>query len=105
MGLASVGGNVSPMVEITLLEREDGKYQLLHLINGSGHFGVTFFAPSIMEDVEIFLPYQESVLVKSLVHDEIYDVDLKEDGLVIHIPKLDLFDALKIQPTTSEAAR
>lgn len=106
-GLTSVGGNVSPMVEITLLEREDRKYQLLHLVNGSGHFGVTFFAPSVVEDVEIFLPfsYQESVLVKSLVHDETYDVDLRKDGLVIHIPKLELFDALKIRPPANEAAR
>ncbi|MFP3895625.1 MAG: beta-galactosidase trimerization domain-containing protein [Anaerolineales bacterium] len=106
-GLVPVGGDISPMVEITLLEEEKGEYQLLHLVNGSGHFGTTFFAPSVMENIRIFLPfsYDGTVLVRSLVYDEIYDVDLEEDKLVIHIPYLELFDALKIHPPATRLSR
>jgi hypothetical protein len=104
VGLVPVGGNASPMVEISLLEREDAAYQLLHLVNGSGHFGVTFFASGTMEDIEVSLPFSyESVSAKSLVHDETYEVDLEEGGLVIHVPELELFDAIKIEPSAAEA--
>ncbi|MFO7917924.1 MAG: beta-galactosidase trimerization domain-containing protein [Anaerolineae bacterium] len=107
VGLKPVGGNVSPMVEVTLLEKEGEEYQLLHLVNGSGHFGVTFFAPSVMEDVEVSLSfsYDESISAKSLLYDEMYDVDLEEDRLVIHIPKLELFDALKIRPSAARVSK
>ncbi len=106
-GLMPIGGDISSMVEVTLLEREGGECQLLHLVNASGHFGVTFFAPSVMENIDVFLPfsYDGPVSVKSLVYGDMYDVNVEEDGLVIHIPKLELFDALEIQSSVVGASR
>ncbi|MEA3406749.1 MAG: hypothetical protein U9R48_01545 [Chloroflexota bacterium] len=51
------------------------------------------------KDIEVSLPFHyEAVSVESLVTGGTYNVDLKEDGLVIHVPKVELFDAIKIQP-------
>ena len=59
-GLTPVGGNVSPQVEVTLFEKNDGSYQLLHLVNTSGHFGTTFYPPVTMTDVDVVIPCVEN---------------------------------------------
>jgi hypothetical protein len=97
VGLEPVGGDLSPMVEATVFERADRSYQLLHLVNGSGHFGVTFFAPVSMTDIEVSVRYEGSPSsVRSLVTGEDYGFRVEGDALAIMVPRLELFEAIKV---------
>jgi hypothetical protein len=104
-GVAPVGGNLSPMVEVTLLESRASGTQLLHLVNGSGHFGTTFYAPVSMSDLVVSLPpglasrrgcAVRPSSVTSLVTGEPVAFVFEEGALSITVPKLDLFEALQI---------
>ena len=47
-GCVSAGRNVSPMVEVTYGKKEG--LSVVHFVNGSGHFGNSFFAPAVLAD-------------------------------------------------------
>lgn len=97
-GIAPVGGNLSPMVEVTLFENQNGGTQLLHLVNTSGHFGVTYYAPVPMYDLVVVLPCRSKpASVTSLVTGQSVPFDLADTKLTIHVPKLDLFEAIQIK--------
>ena len=96
-GLQPLGGNLPPMVEATVFARRGGGYQLLHLVNASGHFGVTFYAPVRMSDLEVRLPCTEApTSVTSLVTGQAYGFAVQDGTLTISIPQLRLFDAIKM---------
>ena len=96
-GLTPVGGNASPQVEVTLFEKDDGSYLLLHLVNGSGHFGVSFYPPVTMTDVEIVIPCaKEPRAVQGLRSARPCEYVWDAGFLMIHIPKINLFEAVKI---------
>jgi hypothetical protein len=96
-GVTPVGGNLSPMVEVTLFASRDGQTQLLHLVNGSGHFGTTFYAPVPMCDVEVSIPCAAAPRgVTSLVTGETVAFDFAEGTLSLTVPRLELFEALQI---------
>lgn len=96
-GLEPVGGDLSPMVETTVFEKRDGSAQLLQLVNGSGHFGVTFFAPLPIQGAEVSIPYDGSPSeVRSLVTGQSCDYRLQDGTLTVRIPSLELFEAVKI---------
>lgn len=98
-GIEAVGGNLSPMVEVTLFERRDGAHQLLHLVNGSGHFGVSFFAPVIMSDLTVTVPCATAPRsVASLVTGEPSAAEFAGGHLTVRVPRLELFEAIKIVP-------
>jgi hypothetical protein len=94
-GVAPIGGNLSPMVEVTLFDRTDGAL-LLHLVNGSGHFGVREVAPVLMRDVAVVIPYEGTPgTVRALVGGRCaWAVGNAE--LTVRIPELGLFEALVI---------
>jgi len=92
-----VEGNLSPMVEATVFERRDGSFQLLHLVNNSGHFGVTYFAPVPMADLTVTIPFAgKPGSVKSLVTGKEYEFTEEQNELTVKIPRLDLFECVKI---------
>ena len=96
-GIAPVGGNLSPMVEVTLLESRAGDAQLLHLVNGSGHFGTTFYAPVPMHDVQVSIPWAVAPSsVISLVTGEPATFKFTDGTLSVTVPRLELFEALQI---------
>src|SRR6266536_16030 len=96
-GLAPLRGYLSPMVEVTLFERANRSYQLLHLVNGSGHFGVSYFAPVPMRDLEVTVPYDgEPSAVISLASDRECRWSWSGGQLTIRVSELRLFEALKI---------
>ncbi len=96
-GLMPVGGNLSPMVEVTRYRAEAG-HELVHLVNGSGHFGVSFFAPVPMHDVEVVIPYDERpTSVHCLVHNEACDHTWADGKLILRIKELDAFEAVRIE--------
>ncbi|MEX1029147.1 MAG: alpha-amylase family protein [Paenibacillaceae bacterium] len=96
-GLERVGGNLSQMVEVTLFEQKEKQFQLLHLVNGTGHFGVTYFAPVTLSDMEVSIPCtHEPSAVRGLVTGKDYSFKVQDGALTIQIPKLELFEAIKI---------
>ncbi|MGH2678990.1 MAG: beta-galactosidase trimerization domain-containing protein [Actinomycetota bacterium] len=95
--LEPVAGNLSPMVEVTLHERGDGSSHLLHLVNGSGHFGVSYVEPVTMLDLEVVFPYEgEPADVTALVAGQPLEWHGTGRSLSIHVPKLGLFEAIAI---------
>ena len=96
-GVAPVGGNLSPMVEVTLLESKLDGTQLLHLVNGSGHFGTTFYAPVPMHDVRVSIPCAAAPRsVTSLVTGKPVAFAFAAGTLSVTVPRLELFEALQI---------
>jgi hypothetical protein len=94
-GLEPLGGNLSPMVEVTLFGRPGGDL-LLHLVNASGHFGQREVAPVPMPDAEVVLPFEgEPASVRALVGDGC-TWSAANGRLAIRIPELGLFEALVI---------
>jgi len=97
-GVAPVGGELSPMVEVTLFEKGDGSGRLLHLVNGSGHFGTSFFPPVPMADLEgVVSCAQEPASVQGLRQGEACGFDWADGVLVVRIPRLELFEAIAIE--------
>ena len=85
------------MVEVTWFEKVDSSSQLVHLVNGSGHFGVSFYEPVKITDLEIELPSAESPKsVRSLVSGETCAYSRSDDLLTIQVPELSLFEAIEI---------
>lgn len=97
-GLEAVGGNLSPTVEVTLSAGADGIH-LLHLVNASGHRGVSCVEPVTMRDVKVVVPFaREPSAVRGLVADR--ELTWRSDGerLAIDVPELRLFEAIRIVP-------
>ena len=86
------------MVEVTHFASCSGEFELIHLVNGSGHFGNSFFAPVPMTDLEVVISHdREPASVNSLVYNHPYSYTWRAGQLTIHIPKIELFDAVRIE--------
>lgn len=59
LGLRPYGGNLPPMVEATVMRKGDGSSLLVQLVNGSGHFGNSYYRPVAMTDLRIVIPCAE----------------------------------------------
>jgi hypothetical protein len=99
----AVHGNLSPMVEVTRFSKKNGSYDLIHLVNGSGHFGNSFYAPVTMHDVRFSIECesrpQEVIGLRGRDRDpeaEAPTFDWTEGTLSIVLPELRLFEALKV---------
>lgn len=102
-GLEPVGGTLPPMVEVTLSERADAAVHLLHLVNGSGHRGVSCVEPVTMRDLEVVIPYRgEPSRANGLVGGRELEWHVAEGRLTVRVPELGLFEAVQIEqdPTT-----
>jgi hypothetical protein len=96
-GLQPVGGNLSPQVEVTHFGRDDG-HELIHLVNTSGYFGVSFFPPLPMHDVEVAVERERAPKrVRSLVTEREYDFAYEDRTLTIYVPRLRAFDAIALR--------
>jgi hypothetical protein len=85
------------MVEVTWFEDINSSRRLLHLVNGSGHFGTSFYAPISMVELELIVPCPDRpVSVNSLVKDRACDYVWQEGRLTIQVEKLDLFEAIEV---------
>ena len=97
LGIPAVGGNASRMVEITVLKKTNESSMILHMINGSGYYGNTYYEPVTMAAVTVSLPVTDlPKSVKSLLKGMKYEFDLKDNQLQINIDELEEFDAIKI---------
>lgn len=96
-GLKPLGGTLSPMIETTVFENAQEGYQLVHLVNGSGHFGTSFFAPIVATDLSIEVPcgrppkgVTRVATGKPVPHEH------ADGSLTIAVDKLDMLAAFKI---------
>ena len=97
LGINAVGGNISRMVEITVLKKTNESTMILHLINGSGFYGNTYYAPVTMAAVTVSLPVTDlPKSVKSLLTGTEHEFVLKDNQLQINVDELEAFDAIKI---------
>jgi hypothetical protein len=96
-GVEPVGGMLSPQVEVTLLEKEAGRVRLLNLVNASGHFGNSFFAPVPMLEVEVSIAQpREPDSVVGLRSGKALDFTWEHNRLTVRVPRLELFEAIEI---------
>jgi len=96
-GVAPVSGDLSPMVEVTLLKSNVDGSLLVHLVNSSGHFGTTFYAPVPMHDVLVEIPCTaEPSQVTSLVTGKAIPSQFVDGALSMRVPRLELLEALQI---------
>jgi hypothetical protein len=101
-GLVPVRSNLSPMVEVTHFrssgDNGKGRFDLVHLVNTSGHFGVSFFAPVPMHDLEITFPYgQQPARVLGLVSKRELPHQWADGQLTVQVPRLGAFEAVAVE--------
>ncbi|MCU0521642.1 MAG: beta-galactosidase trimerization domain-containing protein [Anaerolineae bacterium] len=96
-GVEPVGGALPPHIEITMLESEDGTTRLLHLVNASGHFGNSFYAPVPVRDAEVSIAcIARPVSVVGLRCGEPLAYTWLDGRLTVRIAELGLFEAVRI---------
>jgi hypothetical protein len=97
LNIKPLEGNLSPMVEATVMEKKDQSAAYVHLVNSSGYTGNSYFAPVTMHDVEIVIPFEGCPeAVTSLVTGKSCFYEVVGGKLIIRIDKLGLFEAIKI---------
>jgi hypothetical protein len=102
-GVQPVSGNLSPMVEVTRHIKENGSCELLHLVNASGHFGNSFYAPVTMTGIQIEIPCEEPpASVRCLVSGQACDNQWSQGQLSLHLAVLGLFEAIQICKQTAD---
>jgi hypothetical protein len=96
--LQSVGGNLPPQVEVTVFEKRDGSGLLVHLVNGTGHFGNSFYAPLPLRDVDVVVPCaRPSKSVRGLRKGTELRYAWIDGRLTINVPVVKLFEAVWIE--------
>ncbi len=96
-GVAPLGGNLPEQVEVTRMRNRDG-FELIHLVNTSGHFGVSFFQPVPMHDLAVTMPCERApVRATCLVTGESCACEHRDGLLTLAIPRLDMFEAIKLE--------
>ena len=95
-GILPLGGNLPPQVEATVLQGS-GR-QIVHLINGTGHFGNSFYPPVPLHDLQVTVPLADRArCVTSLRSGSALPSAWAANQLTISIPRLDLFDAVLLE--------
>jgi hypothetical protein len=98
LGVEPVRGNLPPMVQVTHLARRDGRGELVHLVNHTGHFGVSFLAPVTLHDLVVELAVERKPRsVRSLGSGAPVEHDWTAGRLMIKVPTLAAFEALKLE--------
>ena len=86
-GLASPAVHVSPMVEITHGKGEG--FEAVHFVNGSGHFGNSFFEPEVLADQTVAVPWNKATArCENLDEPGNLVYSLTDGVLTITVPKL-----------------
>ena len=82
-----VSVKLHPTVEVT--HGRKGDLEVVHFVNGSGHFGNSFFDPALLSDQCVTIPWpRESVMCENLDEPGNVSWELRGQELTIVIPKL-----------------
>lgn len=97
-GEKPVAKDASPMVEVTYLQSRDKQFSLVQLVNGTGHFGTSFFRPVPIEGIAVSLPCPLPVTgARSLVTGSPIPV-IREAGKVSFVVlRLDEFESIRLE--------
>lgn len=98
-GVDSIAGNLPPQVEVTLMGQRARGIWLIHLVNGSGHFGNSFYSPLTLHDLTLRIsqvpePEEVTGLRAGCSFPYVWDKGI----LTVRIPTLNLFEAIRIMP-------
>jgi len=97
LGSTPLETNLPEMAELASHTAGDGSFELFSLVNGTGHFGLSFFAPVRLADVRVTVPSARDVkYVRSLKLDRELEFTRASGGVAILLPVLDQYDAIKI---------
>ena len=97
--LESVAGNLPPMVEVTVLRQSSTGQRLVHLVNGSGHFGNTFHEPPALRDLWVRIGCDaQPGEVRQLRADKPCDHQWQSGQLTLQVETLEDFEAVCISP-------
>jgi hypothetical protein len=101
-GLPTLGNNsLSPMVEVTHGRKDD--FEVIHLVNGTGHFGTSFFDPPILIDQVVELPWDGApVSCEGLVAPESLHYVIADDKLHLHLDGLGFYECIIIKRNVTE---
>ncbi len=95
-GVAPVGGNLPEQVEVTRMANDAG-FELVHLVNSSGHYGTSFYAPITMHDLVVELPCDRApASAESLTTGAPVPTAYAEGRLTLRVPTLGRFEAIKL---------
>jgi hypothetical protein len=71
---------------------------LLHLVNGSGHFGNSFYAPVTMTGIEVGVPCaQQPKSIHALRFGQELAYSWANGQLTVRVPRLELFEVLQVE--------
>lgn len=91
------GADLSPMVEVTVGEAKSHKHALVQFVNGTGHFGTSYFEPVPVLQLPMCVPCNR--LVKEVVclrSGEKLAFVKEDDKLCFTLPRLDIYGCVKI---------
>ena len=95
LGRKSLSDSLSPMVQVTLGKKE-GK-TMVQFVNGSGHFGNSYFDPVKMENLEVEIPWEgEKAICRSLYKDDNVMFEKKEKSLKLTVKELGFYEAIEV---------
>ena len=95
LGVESISETLSPMVQVTLGKKE-GK-TMVQFVNGSGHFGNSFFDPVEIEDATVEIPWEgPDVICRSLYEKDNILYEKKEKSLKLTVKKLGFYEAIEV---------
>lgn len=96
LDIKSLSQTLSSMVEVTI--GSDGRRTVVQLVNGTGHFGNSFFAPVTIADVKISIPWNgKEPSCKSYVHESNVVHEFDNNVLILKIKRLGAYEVIEIQ--------
>ncbi len=86
-GVKSAGVNLSPMVEVTHGRKDD--FEVIHFVNGSGHFGNSYFEPPVLSDQTAEIPWDgTAVTCENIDQPGNAECCIADGKLRVTVPKL-----------------
>lgn len=99
LGLTDVAPALTPMVEVSAAEKP-GKL-VVQLVNASGHFGTSFFAPLPMRDIQLCLPLNQAPAdVRSLQLPDNVQWSFAAGTLRLQLSELGFHEAIEVSLST-----
>ncbi len=103
-GVTPVGGDLPPMVEVTVMADVQTGAMLVHLVNGAGHFGNTFYEPPRLRGLSVELPLASPpAKVHCLRAARPCEHHWESGTLTLNVDELEAFEAILIHPGALEA--